>query len=331
MQRALQLVAMDKTQLAHAQRQLAIGMRLAAVDHHAARAVHRLDAVILAVDLGGVHVVLVMIPVAARLPQVAVHNQRRGNLDVVRLVVDVAPVINQRILERHALGQEEREARTLVAEHEQVHFLADAAMVAAGGLLHQLVVFLQLLAGAERRAADAGEHDVVLVILPVCAGKLGQLKRLERLGIGQVRANAHVDVFALLIEAEHRILRQIADVLDLVGFAALLHQLDRVLAAEHERLDRQVFLDNLRHLRLNRGQILVGELLVAQIDVVIEALLGRRAVSETRLRIQALHRLRENVRGRVADDVQLLVFRALGDMAVVVNNLHNHLLLFFEI
>ena len=141
-QRALQLVAMDKAQLAHAQRQLTVGMRLAAVDHHAAGAVHRLDAVILAVDLGGVHVILVVIPVAARLPQVAVHNQRRGDLDIVRLVVNLAPVIDQRVLERHALGEEEREAGALVAEHEQVHFLADAAMVAAGGLLHQLFVFL---------------------------------------------------------------------------------------------------------------------------------------------------------------------------------------------
>ena len=201
-------------------------------------------------------------------------------------------------------------------------------MVAAGGLLHQLVVFLQLLAGAERRAADAGEHDVILVVLPIRAGKLGQLERLERLGIGQVRADAHVDVFALLIEAEHRVFRQVTDMLNLILFAALLHELDGLLAAEHKRLDRQVFLDDLRHLRLNRGQILVGELLIAQIDVIIKALLGRRAIGEVRVRIQALDRLRKNVRGRMADDVQLLVFRAFGNMSIVVDNLHDDLLLF---
>jgi len=36
----------------------------------------------------------------------------------------------------------------------------------------------------------------------------------------------------------------------------------------------------------------------------------------------------KNVRGRMADDVQLLVFRAFGNMSVVVDNLHDDLLLF---
>ena len=125
--------------------------------------------------------------------------------------------------------------------------------------------------------------------------------------------------------------RQVADMLDLVFFSALFHQLDSFLAAEDERLDRQVFLDDLRHFRLDGGQVFVGELLVAQIDVIIEALLRRRAIGKVRFRIQALDRLRQDMRRGMADDVKLFLFRAFGNVSVVVDNLHDDLLLFLHI
>ncbi len=68
-QRAAQLVAVHQAELAHAHGQVAVGVGLGGVDQHAAGAVHGLDAVLLVVDDGGVHVVLVVIPVAGGLPQ----------------------------------------------------------------------------------------------------------------------------------------------------------------------------------------------------------------------------------------------------------------------
>ena len=172
-------------------------------------------------------------------------------------------------------------------------------------------------------------------ICPFCkgeiAGELGQLERLQRLGIAKVRADAHIDIFALLIEAQNGILRQIADMLNLVHLAALFHQLDCFLAAENERLNRQVFLDDFRHFRLDSGQVFVGELLVAQIDVIVEALLRRGTVSEVRLRIQTLDCLRKDMRRGMADDVKLFLFGTFGNMSVVVDNLHDDLLLFLHI
>ena len=48
--------------------------------------------------------------------------------------------------------------------------------------------------------------------------KLTQREAAERLNmsIAQIRANTHVHIFALLIEADNRILRQVMDMLDLV-------------------------------------------------------------------------------------------------------------------
>ena len=71
-QSAGQLVAVDKAELSHAKRQVAIGVRLGLVNEHAARAVHGLNGIILAVYLRGVHILFVMEPVTGGLPQLAV-------------------------------------------------------------------------------------------------------------------------------------------------------------------------------------------------------------------------------------------------------------------
>ena len=319
---ALQLVTVHQTEFTHAQGQVAVGMGLAAVDHHAAGAVHGLDAVVLVINLGGVHVVLVVIPVTGRLPQVTAHNHGRGHFHIIRRVVNIAPVVNQRVLQLHSLGQEEREAGAFVAEHEQTHFLADFAVVALFGFFHHLQVLIEFLLIAEGDAADAGEHLVVLVVLPVRAGQGGQLECLERLGVAQVRADAHVDVVALLVEGQRRVFGQVADVFDLVDFAALLHELDGVLAAKREGLNRQVLLDDGLHFLFDGLEVFVGELHVAQIDVVMEALFSCRAIGEMRLRIQVLDCLREDVCRRVADDMQLVVSGAFVHMTVIVDDFH---------
>ena len=67
-QGAAQLVAVHQANLAGANGQLAIGVRLGGVHQHATRAVHGLNAVLFVVDDGGVHVVLVVVPVARGLP-----------------------------------------------------------------------------------------------------------------------------------------------------------------------------------------------------------------------------------------------------------------------
>ena len=323
-ERALQFVAVHQAQLAAAQGQVTVGMGLVLVHHHAAGAVHGLDAEVLVIDLGGVHVVLVVIPVAGGLPQAAVHHHGGGNLHIARGVVDVAPVVDQGVLDEHALGQEEGEAGALLGEHEQTHFLADLAVVALLGFSHHVLVLRQFLAVAEGDAADAGKHLVVLVVLPVRAGNRRQLEGLERLGVAQMRADAHVDVIALLVEGERHILSQVADVLDLVGFAALVHQLDGLVPGQGEGLDGQVLLDDGLHFLLDGGQVLLGELHITQINVIVEAVLGGGAVGEMRLGVEVLHGLGQDVSCAVAQDVQFLLRGALGHMTVVVDHLHGN-------
>ena len=74
--------------------------------------------------------------------------------------------------------------------------------------------------------------------------------------------------------------------------------------------------------RQQTGEVFVGELHVAQIDVVVEALFSCRAIGEMRLRIQGLACLREDVCRRVADDMQLVVSGAFVHMTVIVDDFH---------
>ena len=143
--------------LTHPQGQVPVGVGLAGVDQHAAGAVHGLDGVVLAVDDGGVHVLLVVVPVAGALPQLAVQDNGGGDLHIAVLLVDLTPVVQQGVLQHHALGQEEGEAGALVPEHEQAQLLAQLPVVPALGLLDALQIGVQLVLLGEGDAVDALE------------------------------------------------------------------------------------------------------------------------------------------------------------------------------
>ena len=110
--------------------------------------------------------------------------------------------------------------------------------------------------------------------------------------------------------------------LDLVVLLTLLHQLDGLVTGQDERLDGKILLADLLHLGLDGGEVILGDLLLAEVHVVVEAVVGGGAVGKVRLGIQALDGLGHDVGRAVADDVGDLVSRALVHVAVVVENLH---------
>ena len=324
LERSARLVAEVVRDLGQTDGQLLVGVGLVGVDHHVVRAVHGAKDEVLALHLHGrEHVLLVVVPVAARAVQV--HGAHAGREDVLvaqgRLLV--ADVGLELLPDDVAVGEEH--GQTLahqVVGHEEVHLATDLAVVALSGLGQLLQVLVELGLRGEGGAVDAGEHLVLGVVLPVGAGDGKQLESLEGLGVTKVRAGAHVDILALGEEADLGVFGQVGDVLDLVALATLLHEGDGLLAGQDGGLDREVLLHDLAHLGLDGGEVLVTELGVAQVDVVIEALLGGRAVAEARLRVETLDCLGQNVGGRVANDLQLLFSRALGNGSVCVHDVH---------
>ena len=73
--------------------------------------------------------------------------------------------------------------------------------------------------------------------------------------------------------------------------------------------------DDAPHLLLDRRQVLLGEraVLGGRREIVIEAVVGRRAEGDLRAREQLLHRLGEDVREVVADELERVLLVARGD------------------
>ena len=296
-QRAGKLVAVDKAQLAHAQRQIAVGVRLGLVYEHAARAVHRLDGVVLAVDDGGVHVLLIVLPVAGALPQRAVEDHRRGDLHIAVALVHLTPVVNERVAQHHALRQEEREAGAFVHEREEAELLAELAVVALLGFLDAGEVLVEHVLAREAHGIEALEHFALGIAAPVGARDVRDLDAvaLDTAGGIKMRTGAQVGELALAVEGNEGVLRQIVDQLDLVRLLGLFHKRNGLGAGQLKALELQLFLADLAHFLLD-GFKVVGREGVLAVDVVIEALFDRGADGKLRARVQAADRLRHDVR-----------------------------------
>ena len=180
---------------------------------------------------------------------------------------------------------------------EEVELRADPPVVAPARALEPLEVRVEVLLGVEGGAVDARQLLVVGVAAPVRAGEAGQLERLDRLRVLQVRPAAEIGEVALRID------RDVAlggvDELELVriGREELLGLVTRDLLPHPLAALGELAVD----LGLDLLQILLADRL-REVEVVVEAVLDRRPDRELHARIELRHGLREQVRGRVTED-----------------------------
>ena len=80
---------------------------------------------------------------------------------------------------------------------EQIELNAELAVVAGARLLESLQIGVEVGLRVERGAVDAGQLGVVLVAAPVRTREPGQLERLDRLRVLEVRALAEVGEVSL--------------------------------------------------------------------------------------------------------------------------------------
>ena len=162
----------------------------------------------------------------------------------------------------------------MVGEVEQVELDAELPVVPRARLLEPLEVSVEVGLRVERGSVDAGQLLVVLVAPPVGAGEAGQLERLDRRGVLQVRAAAQIGEVALRVE------RDVAvggvDELDLVrlvlGLEPRLGLFPRDLLAAPDPTLVELALN----LGLDRLEVRFGDRL-GEVEVVVEAVLDRRA------------------------------------------------------
>jgi len=116
-----------------------------------------------------------------------------------------------------------------------------------------------------------------------------------------VRSTAQIDKLALAVQRDVLTLGQVLDDFGLIFFIFLAEVLDRFTPVPDLALHRQGILDDAAHFRPNAIEVIHRE--AGRIGEIVEkAVLDHRADGALGLRIKALHRLRHQVRGRMAND-----------------------------
>ena len=294
---------MAGAELGEPQRQVAVALQALVEDLHVPRAVHRLHRVVARLRLGEEHVLAEIVPVPRALPQRDVEHLRRPHLGIAVLVEDAPHVLLDALPDHPAPRVPEHHAGRLVLGVEQIELLAELAVVALLRLLQPVQVGVLVLLLRPRRAVDPLQHLVLRVAAPVGARHLHQLEHLQLAGGRHVRPAAQIDEIVLPVERDRLAGGNRRDDLGLVVLALVPEELHRLVARHHLALDLEVALRDLLHALLDRGEVfrrerpLVGE-------IVVEAVLDHRADGDLRVGEQLLHRVRQQVRRGMPQDLQ---------------------------
>ncbi len=200
---------------------------------------------------------------------------------------------------------------------------AELAVVALGRLFEPLLVGAQLVLRGPRGAVDALQLRVLLAPAPVRAGDAGERPAVaDHAGARHVRAAAEVLPDRLAVAVHVVVDRQLAGA-DLDArrrslpppssppFSPISSSLNGSSASSARasssvttrRTNRWPSRMMRCHLLVDGLEVLGRERLL-DAEVVVEAVGDRRADAEVRLRVDALHRLREHVRRRVTQDAR---------------------------
>ena len=208
---------------------------------------------------------------------------------------------------------EEREARRLLVEGEQVELLAEHAVIALARLLEQAQVLLERGLVEERGAVDAHQLLARGVGAPVRARDAGQLHVLEPAGVRHVRPAAQIHEVAVAVEGEPLAAR--ADVVDELELELVVTAVDRAVAREDlvalgiahlAAQEGRGLGGDARHLRLDAREVVRRELPLRHVDVVVEAVLDHRPDGQLGAREEPQDRVGHQVRGRVAQHLERL-------------------------
>ena len=208
------LVAINGSELCNSQRKVFVRARLILVNHTVVRAVHWLEHINLAFLGCGdwlEAVFPVVVPVARSYVELLSANMRRHNLLITISFLNLFQIILKAKTDGCAFRQPDWQTFAHhIAEHKQLHFLADLAVVAFLGLLEKNKILVQKFLLREGDGVDAGELLALLVAAPVSASHAQHLDGLDERCVEQVWAAAKVGEVALFVEADFAVL-QIVD------------------------------------------------------------------------------------------------------------------------
>ena len=121
-------------------------------------------------------------------------------------------------------------------EHEEFHFLANLAVVAALGFFEELEVFVEELLFRETDTVNAGHLRAFLVATPIGRANGHYLHGLNGCGVHQVRAAAEVGVCALRVRGDMSVF-ELCNKFVFIGLPVVAEEFERVVlryALAHE-------------------------------------------------------------------------------------------------
>ena len=189
----------------------------------------------------------------------------------------------------------------MLVEVEEAELRAEPAVVALPRLLEPLQVLVEVGLRVEGGAVDPRQLRVLRVPAPVRAGEPGQLERLDRLRVLQVRPAAEVGEVALRVERDVPLGG--VDELDLVRLVLRREAGARVVAGDLLARPRASLGELAADLGLDPLEVGLADRL-GELEVVVEAVLDRRADRDLHARVEPADRLGEEVRGGVAQHGQ---------------------------
>ena len=223
--------------------------------------------------------------------------------------MQLPPKGQQLVAQNHSFRMEKREARAFRLEAEQIKFFAQFTMITAFRFRQHEQVVIQFFLAAEGGTVDTLQHFIFFIAAPVGARDAHQFERFDLAGRNDVRARAKVGKFALRVEGNGFVRRQIADQFFFINFSLGFEMFHRRVAFHHFAHEFVVFLHDLFHFFFDRGEIFRREHMLG-VHVVVKAVINRRSDREFRIRPQTQNRLRHNMRRRMTDRVQAFGARA---------------------
>ena len=203
------LIAVNGTEFGKTEREVAIGARFAAEDFAMVRAVHWLEHILLAL-LRGLdrleRVLAVFCVVSAGYIEVLGSYVRGHYRQIAEFLLLAAEEGLEGIAHLGAAWQPQRQTETHPSgEGEELHLLAELAMVALLCFFEHDKVFVKHALFREGDTVDSGELLPALVAFPVGSGDGGKLHRLDVVHVQDVRATAKAREISVLIKCNRSV------------------------------------------------------------------------------------------------------------------------------
>ena len=309
-QLAALLVAIYRAELRTTERQLLVGAGLGGEDHTVVGAVHRLEQILLTLfgrGDGAEGVRTVVGPVAGSHIELLAADVGRDHLLVAVALLNLLKEILQAQTQRRALREPDRQALAHhIAEHEELHLLADLAVVALLGFFQQLEIFLQHLLLGERDGVDSRHLRTLLVAAPVSGRGAEHLEGLDGRGGHEVRTATQIRESALGVGRDVTVF-QVGNELVLIRLPLVAEELQRIALGDVATHKGLLALHQLHHLLFDVGEDrLADHHALSGHDVVVESVFNGRTDTELSAGIELLQGLGHKVGGSVPEGVLAL-------------------------